>query len=107
MTHDNEFIDAILISTSSRDKVYTRFEKWIHALKDALGAPQRVNRAFSLSLKQQLFNANQTCALCNQRIHTVDDAEVDHVEFYWRGGKTIPSNARLTHRYCNRFRGGR
>ena len=22
----------------------------------------------------------------------------------WRGGKTIPENARLTHRYCNRFR---
>jgi len=26
---------------------------------------------------------------------------VDHIEMYWKGGKTIPENARLTHRYCN------
>ena len=107
MTHDKEFIDSILISTSSRDKVYTRFEKWIHSLKEVLGAPRKEGRIFSISLKEQLFDTNQTCAICNQRIHTVDDAEVDHIEFYWRGGKTIPSNARLVHRYCNRARGGR
>ena len=107
MTHDQEFIDSILISTSSKDKVYTRFEKWIHALKEVLGAPKKEGRCFALSLKEQLFNANPTCAIDNQRIHTVDDAEIDHVDFYWRGGKTIPSNARLVHRYCNRARGGR
>jgi len=109
MTHDQEFIDSILISTSSRDKVYTRFEKWIHSLKEVLGAPKREERNFSISLKEQLFNANPTCAIstCNQRILTVDDSEVDHIDFYWRGGKTIPSNARLVHRYCNRARGGR
>jgi len=107
MTHDQEFIDSILISTSSKDKVYTRFEKWIHFLKEVLGAPRREERCFTLSLKEQLFNANPTCAIDSQRIHTVDDAEIDHVDFYWRGGKTIPSNARLVHRYCNRARGGR
>jgi hypothetical protein len=106
MTHDNEFIDSVLISTSSKDKVYTRFEKWIHSLKDVLGAPKSEGRNFSLSLKEQLYGSNPACAICNQRIHTVDDSEVDHIEFYWRGGKTIPSNARLVHRYCNRARGG-
>jgi 5-methylcytosine-specific restriction endonuclease McrA len=35
------------------------------------------------------------------------DADIDHIKHYWRGGKTIPENARLTHRYCNRKRGGR
>ncbi|MBF0384711.1 MAG: DUF262 domain-containing protein [Candidatus Omnitrophica bacterium] len=109
MTHDQEFIDSILISTSSREKVYTRFEKWIHSLKEVLGAPNREGRNFSISLKEQLFKANSTCAIpsCNQRILTVDDSEVDHIEFYWRGGKTVASNARLVHRYCNRARGGR
>ncbi len=28
------------------------------------------------------------------------------IEHYWRGGKTIPSNARLAHRFCSRQRGG-
>lgn len=107
MTHDAGFIDSILISTSSKEKVYARFEKWIHSLKEVLGAPKTEERNFSISLKEQLFNANPTCKICNQHIHTVDDSEVDHIEFYWRGGKTIPSNARLVHRYCNRARGGR
>ncbi len=107
MTHDKEFIDSILISTSSKDKVYTRFEKWIHSLKQVLGAPKSEERNFTFSLKKQLYGSNPACDICNQHIHTVDDSEVDHIEFYWRGGKTIPSNARLVHRYCNRARGGR
>jgi hypothetical protein len=52
-------------------------------------------------LKDQLYQADPTCKLCGQRIADVDDAAVDHVEMYWLGGKTIPENARLTHRYCN------
>ncbi|MGH8541031.1 MAG: HNH endonuclease [Stenotrophobium sp.] len=38
---------------------------------------------------------------------SIEDAAVDHVAHYWRGGLTIPANARLTHRYCNSRRGGR
>jgi 5-methylcytosine-specific restriction endonuclease McrA len=64
-------------------------------------------RGFSSELKRGLFENNPTCQLCKQQIHDVDDAEVDHIKQYWRGGQTIPENARLTHRYCNRVRGGR
>ena len=64
-------------------------------------------RTFSLSLKKQLYETDPTCKICEQRIHDIDDAEVDHIQHYWRGGKTIPENARLTHRFCNRVRGGR
>lgn len=104
MTHDSEFIDSILIGTSGKDKVFIRFEKWIHSLKEILGAPKTEKRIFSLSIKEQLFNTNHYCAICNQTIYTIDDSEVDHVKFYWRGGKTILPNARLVHRYCNRAR---
>ena len=45
--------------------------------------------------------------MVKQSIHNIDDSEVDHIEHYWKGGKTVPENARLTHRYCNRQRGGR
>ena len=63
-------------------------------------------RSFSLALKQSLFDADPACKLCGQRIHDLDDAEVDHVVHYWRGGATIGKNARLAHRYCNRVRAG-
>src|SRR5207244_3355238 len=63
-------------------------------------------RVFSAQLKQALFKADPTCVFCGQRIQDIDDAAVDHIEPYWLGGRTIDSNARLLHRYCNWRRGG-
>jgi len=105
MTHEEDFVNAISGSgTDSKEKTLTRFDKWLSALKEIVGTPKTEPRTFSLQYKKQLWEFNPTCAICGQKIHIIDDAEVDHVEQYWRGGKTIPSNARLTHRYCNRSR---
>ncbi|TKJ29119.1 hypothetical protein CEE39_09420 [bacterium (candidate division B38) B3_B38] len=60
-----------------------------------------------MQIKRNLYSTNNICRICETEIKFFDDAEVDHIEFYWRGGKTIPANARLVHRYCNRQRGGR
>jgi len=106
MTHAEDFINAISGSgTDSKEKTIMRFDKWLSALKEVVGIPRTEPRTFSFQYKKQLWESNPTCAICEQKIHLVNDAEVDHVEQYWRGGKTIPSNARLTHRYCNRARG--
>jgi hypothetical protein len=107
MTHDQGFIDSIMFGTSDKSKVLTRFEKWLKNLREIVGYPQKEPRAFSLELKAELHRSNPTCRICGQRIQVLDDSEVDHIDFYWRGGKTTPSNARLVHRYCNRQRGGR
>lgn len=105
MTHDEGFINSISGSgTDSKEKTITRFDKWLIALKEVVGIPRSEPRNFTFHYKKQLWESNPTCAICGQRIHVIDDAEIDHVEHYWRGGKTIPSNARLTHRYCNRVR---
>ena len=61
-------------------------------------------RCFSQKLKQELFDQDPTCTICGNHIQVIDDAAVDHIEQYWRGGKTIPENARLAHRYCNNAR---
>jgi len=53
-----------------------------------------------------LWKEDNTCQICHQKINTIEDAEIDHITCYWRGGKTVPSNARLTHRFCNRSKGG-
>ena len=101
MTQDQEFIDAIELSTSSDKAVTRRFDKWRQALDAILQSDTKQPRCFTRALKEQLFQADSTCQICGQRIADVDDAAVDHVEMYWLGGKTIPENARLTHRYCN------
>ena len=101
MTENQDFIDSIELSTSSAQAVEKRFELWRSALRDCIGATGPEVRCFSRAFKQSLFEARPICAICDQRIDHVDDAAVDHIRQYWAGGRTIPENARLTHRYCN------
>lgn len=101
MTENQEFIDAIELSTSSVQAVTKRFDLWRGTLDGIVGIGTKEPRLFTRQLKEDLFKTNPTCAICNQRIDHVDDTAVDHIEQYWTGGKTIPENARLTHRYCN------
>lgn len=101
MTCDQELIDSIELSTSSIQAVTKRFDKWRLTLQDIIGISRKEPRCFSLKLKQELYNDDPTCAICGQKIQNIDDAAIDHIKQYWTGGKTIPENARLTHRYCN------
>jgi hypothetical protein len=101
MTSDEEFIESIELSTSSLQAVTKRFDKWRFALQSVIGIGRKEPRCFSRTLKDTLFQANPTCAICNNQISDIDDAAIDHIKQYWEGGKTIPENARLAHRYCN------
>ncbi len=104
MTNDQEFIDSIELSTSSKKMVTIRFDKWRLTLQSILGIGTKEPRCFSYALKQQLYEMDSSCAICCNRILSIDDAAVDHIEQYWTGGKTIPENARLAHRFCNSSR---
>jgi len=101
MTDDLNFVTSIQLSTSAREQVVTRFDRWRQTLSDVIGSPRTEPRCFTAQLKQQLFDEDPTCTLCGQQILSTDDAAVDHIAQYWTGGKTIPSNARLAHRFCN------
>src|SRR5690554_4126646 len=101
MTEDQEFIDSIELSTSSVQAVTVRFDKWRLSLQSILGINQKEPRCFSFKLKEDMMASDPTCAICQQRIQSADDAALDHIKQYWVGGKTVPENARLTHRYCN------
>jgi 5-methylcytosine-specific restriction endonuclease McrA len=52
-------------------------------------------------MKKEMFELNQTCKICGQKISMIDDAVLDHDVRYWSGGKTVPENAQLVHRHCN------
>lgn len=105
MTHDNEFVDAIETKTSDRSTLTKRFKKWFTVLEDIVGSPQKEPRIFPYSIKKQLFDSDATCKICNQQILSIDDAEVDHIVPYAKGGKTTLDNGQLTHRYCNKVKG--
>ena len=100
-TNDVEFMEWLRVATSTPKSVSYRFDAWRKRLSQILDRDPKQKRCFSRKFKEKLFEADPTCAICHQRIQSVDDAAVDHVEQYWTGGKTIPENARLAHRYCN------
>ena len=101
MVSNEQFVDAILIGTSEQGKVRKRFLLADALVDDILQSYKKQPRLFSVELKKELFARDQSCALCHQQISSIDDAAIDHIQQYWKGGKTIPENARLTHRYCN------
>lgn len=104
--HNDLFIDSLTGSgTTRKNKIFNKFQIWGDTLNGILGYPKDEPRCFSYKLKEDLYKANPICKICKQRINSIDNAEVDHITCYWKGGKTIPENARLTHRICNRMRG--
>lgn len=107
MSNDATFVDYIGRSTDKPERLQYRARVWLDRLEAVVATPASEARSFSRRLKESLFSIDPTCAICQQRVPSADDAEIDHVEHYWRGGATIPENARLTHRHCNRVRGGR
>lgn len=106
MTHDATFADYIGRTTDQPERVRYRADTWKSRLDALIDIPAGETRAYTRHFKEMLFKANPSCAICEQRIQELDDAEVDHLTHYWRGGRTLPENARLTHRFCNRRRGG-
>lgn len=104
MTTNQTFIDSILLATSTNKRVLQRFQIWESSLNRILDNQTKQPRCFSRELKKEFYEKNSTCAICHNHIAHIDDAAMDHHEQYWQGGKTIPDNARLVHRYCNNAR---
>ena len=92
---------SVCYGANSLQAVTKRFDKWRLALQGIIGIGQKEPRCFSRQLKESMFQDNPICAICDNRISVIDDAAIDHIKQYWEGGKTIPENARLAHRYCN------
>ena len=101
VTSNADFINATSRASADKRAVQMRFKLWNDILESIVQNDTAEERCVSLELKQELYNANPTCAICGQHISCLDDCAVDHIEQYWMGGRTIPENARLAHRYCN------
>lgn len=109
ITRDDRWIDRVRRATGEKTRLSYVFDTWSSRLDLLLkdSRPADSSRVFSRQLKKEMFEQNSTCAICGNDVRLIDDAALDHDEHYWRGGATIPENARLVHRHCNLSRGGR
>lgn len=107
---DNIFLTALKENTS--DPVGIKYVseklKWVihgndNGNKNGLFA--RDSRFFPLELRERLFNENNACKICGQKIVSIDDSEVDHILPYSKGGLATYDNAQLVHSFCNASKG--
>lgn len=99
-----EFSDLIVENTSGKERVAKRFVLWKHMLDEVLEGSEQGTRFFPRKVREDLWEQDRTCAVCSQEIRVFDDAHVDHVVPYAKGGKTIKENAQIAHRYCNQVK---
>lgn len=102
MIENPKFQEVIGFKTSDTDNVKKRFKMYMDMLERVIGDKAYQERTFSFSVKEELFNQNPYCAISKQKILAVEDAEVDHIIPYSKGGKTERENAQLVLRYFNR-----
>jgi hypothetical protein len=102
MINDQKFQELIGYKTSDTDNVIKRFKIYMEMLENIIGDKEYQQRTFPYHIKEELFNENPYCKISNQRILAIEDAEVDHIIPYSKGGKTIKENAQLVLRYFNR-----
>lgn len=102
--HNEQYLDSTYVASQTRKKVLGRILTVYNLLVKITGSygDDDSNRAFSDSIKKELFHTGYICSWCNNEILNVDDAEVDHIIAFSQGGKTDISNAQLLHRHCNR-----
>ena len=68
---------------------------------------ENIRRTFKSDEKDALWHEGYICSWCHQVILNKDDAEVDHIIPYSKGGTTELTNAQLLHRLCNREKNNR
>jgi hypothetical protein len=90
MASNRNFNNAIQLSTSSVGNVKLRFDL-MRQIAEGVPKDHKIQeRCFTRELEQELFDRNPTCQLRKQAIQELDDAAVDHIEPYWRGGRPYP-----------------
>ena len=104
---DPSYNETISIRTNDRSQLTkgtgAGSTDWKKSWESGRGKP----RTFPISVKKELYNQSTACAICGQEIQMLDDAEVDHITPFSKGGYTMVDNAQLTHRYCNRAKNNR
>lgn len=105
---DERWVQAVSNRTSHYSNIEYVFETWRGRLREVVKdfPANDKQRCFSRSLKEELFSQNNNCSICGNKIVSLNDSALDHDVHYWRGGKTVPENARLAHRLCNSKRSG-
>lgn len=102
--NNEQYREDTYVATGSRKRVLGRIFIVYNQIIKITGSygNDDSSRAFSDGVKKELFYPGYICSWCKNEILDIDDAEVDHIIPFSKGGKTDITNAQLLHRHCNR-----
>jgi len=98
---DAEIQMSITKATGSATQSKTRWNKFRLLAEPIIAGTVIEPRFFDFEFRKRLFEASNTCQLCKNEIHSLEDSTVDHIIPHSKGGKTIATNGQLAHRGCN------
>lgn len=101
-----EFLQTIKRSSVSKSNINKRVEIILNEINDLIINLDE-KRTFSYKQKEEFFKKNNICSICNNVIDSIDDANVDHIIPWSKGGKTTLDNAQITHEFCNKSKGNK
>ncbi|UUD37020.1 DUF262 domain-containing protein [Mycoplasmopsis equigenitalium] len=100
--NDANFIQHTEGSSGNASKVYNRIEIFHHELMNCLVSASKREFNYSLQEKNELARKNNNiCSVCGEEIISIEEAQIDHITPYTKGGKTNLENAQILHKYCN------
>lgn len=97
----NEYSDLTKFASSNINKIISRVDLLEKSIESLLVDLDK-KRCFPKEVKEELYNSNPYCGICNQKIENIQEANVDHIIPWSLGGKTDLTNAQLTHEFCNK-----
>lgn len=103
--NNETYKDYTYAATGSKDRVKGRImlvDSLLNKIIGSYGKTSNSNRFFSFDIKKELFHPGYICSYCKNEILDINDAEVDHIIPFSKGGTTSIDNAQLLHRHCNR-----
>ncbi len=93
--------DAISKATGGSAATKLRWTAFKAVIKPLLHNVVIEPRFFSFQIRKQMYDESPICAICKNRIHSLEDSTVDHIIPYSKNGKTVRENGQLSHRSCN------
>jgi hypothetical protein len=102
-----EYLLTVIQSTDEIKQRQKR-EEILKGILESLYEKKDKSRIYSREQRRLIWNSEDEpkCAICGKTV-TWEDYTADHIKPHSKGGKTVISNAALTHRFCNSKKGNR
>lgn len=99
----NRYKESVMGGIRQRERRQTRV-KMIQKIIRKYRIKLDTTRLFNEAHKQRLWRKSKPrhiCGICSKGIGPYDNAVVDHIVPWAKGGKTTPANSQLAHKKCN------